>query len=72
MVGGRRSGGGDCWGYNIPVDEEHYGHRWGEKRREDPQPTPKSVLGIRPPIHVLSEHGRHANPHGESDRMKVR
>ena len=56
----------------VPVNQEQYWHGRGEKRREELQPAQDAVCGIWPPVHVMREHGRDADPHGQSDRMQVR
>src|SRR6266702_78345 len=58
-------------GQYIPVDVKHDRHRRGEKRWQHLQPAQDSVLGIWPPIHVMGEHGRKTDPHGESQWMEV-
>ena len=57
---------------HLPIDEEHDGYRRGEKCRQHAQPAQVTVLGVRPPAHVLGEHGRDGDPYGESHGMEVR
>lgn len=56
----------------LPVDEEHDGYGWGEKGWQHLEPAQEPVCVVRPPVHVLREHGRNGNPYGESHGMKVR
>ena len=56
----------------LPVDVEHDGYSWSEKGWQHLEPAQEPVCVVRPPVHVLSEHGRNGNPYGESHGMKVR